>query len=59
MSKSRGTRTLCVQVILDMCELLYNSGCYIVSVCPFSGLSENPTGVGRGFLLRLGSRFSM
>jgi len=25
------------------CELLCNSSCYIVTVCPFSGLCENPT----------------
>jgi len=49
----------CVQVTLDMCELLCNSGCYVVTVFPFSGLSENPIRVGRGFLPRLGSRFSM
>ena len=51
MSKSRETRMLCVQVILDVCELLCNSGCYFVTVCPFSGLSENLTRVGRGFYI--------
>jgi len=58
VSKSRETRMLCVQVILDVCELLCNSGCYVVTVCSFSGLSEDPTRVGSGFLPRLGSRFS-
>jgi len=58
VSKSRETRTLCVQVTLNVCEFLRNSGCYVVTICPFSGLTENPTGVGRGFLPRLGSRFS-
>ena len=36
---------MCVQVILDVYELLCNSGCYVVTFCPFSGLSENPTRV--------------
>ena len=58
MSKSRETRTVCVQGELDVCELLCNSGCYVVTICPFSGLSENPTRVGHDFLPRLGSRFS-
>jgi len=49
VSKSRGTRTVCVQVTLNVCELLCNSGCYVVTVCSFSRLSENPTRVGRGF----------
>ena len=44
---------MCVQLILDVSELLYNNGCYVVTVCPFSGLSENPTRVGRGFLPQL------
>ena len=46
MCKSRTTRTVCVQGTLDVCELLCNSGCYIVTIYPFSGLSENPTRVG-------------
>jgi len=39
---------------LDVYELLCNSGCYVVTVCPFSGLSENPTRVGRGFFTSVG-----
>jgi len=54
VSKSGETRTVCAQVILDMCELLCNSGCYILTVCPFSGLSENPARVGRGFFTSVG-----
>jgi len=59
VSESRGTRTWCVQVTLDVCELLCNSGCYVATVYTFSVLSENPTRVGRAFLSRLDSRFSM
>ena len=51
MFKLRETRTVCVQGVLDVCELLCNKGCYLVTVYPFSGLSENPTRVGRGFYL--------
>ena len=51
--------TVCVQGVLDVCELLCNKGCYFVTICLFSGLSENPTRVGCGFLTQLGSRFSM
>ena len=69
MSKSRGISMLCrvaclektryvVQVKLDVCELLCNSECYLVTFCPISRLCENPTRVGRDFLPRLGSRFS-
>ena len=54
MSKSRETRTVCVQGVLDVCELLCNKECYFVTVCPFSGLSENPTRVGRGFFTSVG-----
>ena len=50
---------MCVQGALDVCELLCNSGYYFVTVCSFSGLSENLTRIGRGFLPQLGSRFSM
>ena len=49
LSKSRVTRTVWVQDVLDVCELFCNKGCYFVTVCPFSGLSKNPTRVGRGF----------
>jgi len=49
---------MCVQGALNVCELLCNSECYFVTVCPFSGSSENLTRVGRGCLPRLGSRFS-
>ena len=45
---------MCVQVTLDVCELLCNSGCYVVTVYPFSGLSENPTRVGCGFFTSAG-----
>jgi len=58
VSESRQTRTLCVQVTLNVRELLCNSGCYLVTVCPFSGLCENRTRVGRSSLPQLGSRFS-
>jgi len=45
---------VCVQVALDVCELLCNSGCYVVTVCPFGGLSENPTRAGRGSFISVG-----